>query len=164
MPRGEAIANKASIVLFSDSLDRACAAFTIANTAAASGMEVSLFFSCWGVNLVRKKGAPPRERGLWPRLIRLLSPIGAHRLGPSRFNFWGLGGWLIRRRMRAQNIQSIPEMMTDAKELGVKFLVCENPIALMGLSREELIPEVDDIVGAASYIQDSSGAEITLFI
>lgn len=66
--------------------------------------------------------------------------------------------------MKAKRIQSIPEMIADARELGVKFVVCENPMDIMGLRREDLIDEVDDIVGAASYINETSGAEITLFI
>lgn len=158
------MADKASIVLFSDELDKACAAFTIANAAAASGMEVTLFFSCWGVNILKKKGVLFSGDGLFIKLMNFLTRGGAAKLPLSRFNFWGLGGWLMRRRMKAKGIQSIPEMIADAKELGVKLIVCDNPMAIMGLKREELIAEVDDIVGAASYINEASSAQITLFI
>lgn len=157
-------ANKVSLVVFSQELDKACAAFTIANSAAASGMEVTMFFSCWGVNIVKKRGKAFSGDDFLSKTMNFFSPGGAARLPLSRFNFFGLGGWLMRRRMRSKKIQSIPEMMADAKRLGVKFLVCENPMDIMGLRREELIDEVDDIVGAASYINESSGAEITLFI
>jgi len=155
---------KASIVVFSDELDKACAAFTIANAAAASGMEVTLFFSCWGVNVVRRQGPLFAGDTAMSRFMSFLSRGGAGRLPLSRFNFFGLGSWLMRRLMTAKNIQSIPEMMADAKELGVRFLVCDNPTVIMGLKREDLIDEVEDIVGAATYVHESAGAELTLFI
>jgi peroxiredoxin family protein len=158
------VAGKASIIVFSNELDKACSAFTIANAAAASGMEVTMFFSCWGVNIVRRKEARWVGDSLFSRLMNFFTRGGAGQLPLSKFNFMGLGGWLMRRRMRAQNIQSIPEMMADAKELGVRFLVCDNPMAIMSLGREDLIDEVDDIVGVASYINETSGAEITLYI
>ena len=141
---------KASIVVFSDELDRACAAFTIANAAAASGMEVNLFFSCWGVNIVRRKGRLFRGDNLMNRLMSFSSRGGAEKLKLSRFDFFGFGSWMMRRMMRAKNIQSIPEMIADAKDLGVKFLVCDNPMAIMELKKEDLIDEVDEIVGAAT--------------
>ena len=158
------MAKKASIVVFSDELDKACAAFTIANAAAASGMEVSLFFSCWGVNVVRRRGPLFQGDTLMNRMMSFLNRGGAEKLKLSRFNFLGLGSWMMRRMMKAKNIQSIPEMMADAKDLGVKFLVCDNPTAIMGLKREDLIDEVDDVVGAATYVHESAGAELTLFI
>ncbi|MDP2661671.1 MAG: DsrE/DsrF/DrsH-like family protein [Dehalococcoidia bacterium] len=158
------MAGKASIVVFSNELDRACSAFTIANGAAASGMEVIMFFSCWGVNLVRKDGGAFRGDSPMNRLMRFLTRGGAARLRLSRFNFLGLGSWMMRRRMKAVNIQSIPEMMADARDLGVRFLVCDNPTAIMGLKKEDLIDEVEDIVGVATYIKESAGAELTLFI
>jgi peroxiredoxin family protein len=155
---------KVSIVVFSDELDKACAAFTIANAAAASGMEVTMFFSCWGVNILRRKEARFSGDDLMSRLMNFLTRGGADRLRLSRFHFGGLGSWMMRRRMKRKNLQSIPEMIQDARELGVRILVCDNPMAIMGLKKEDLIDEVDDIVGAASYINESSGAEITLFI
>jgi peroxiredoxin family protein len=94
----------------------------------------------------------------------LFAPRGPDRLPVSRFNLLGLGGWLMRRRMRAKGIQSIPEMMADARDLGVRFLVCDNPMAIMGLRREDLIDEVEAVVGAATYVQEASGAEMTLFV
>lgn len=158
------MSGKASIVVFSNELDRACSAFTIANAAAASGMEVTMFFSCWGVNIVRRKEARWVGSGLFPRFLNFLTRGGAGKLPLSKFNLLGLGGFLMRRRMKAQNIQSVPEMMADARDLGVKFLVCDNPMAIMDLKREDLIDEVDDIVGAAYYINEASGSEITLYI
>ncbi|HLE81577.1 MAG TPA: DsrE/DsrF/DrsH-like family protein [Dehalococcoidia bacterium] len=158
------MARKASIVVFSDELDRACSAFTIANGAAASGMEVLLFFSCWGVNLVRKDGRAFRGDTLMNRMMNFITRGGAGHLRLSRFKFLGLGSWMMRRLMKAKNIQTIPEMIADARELGVRFLVCDNPTAIMGLKKEDLIDDVEDIVGVATYIKESAGADLTLFI
>jgi len=161
---GVTMANKASIVVLSDELEKACAAFTIANAAAASGMDVVMFFSCWGVNIVKKKGSRFRGDMFLNRLINLLSSAGADKLRLGRFNFFGLGSWMMRRVMRVKNIQSIPEMIADARELGVRFLVCDNPATIMGLKKEDLIDEVEDIVGTATYVNESAGSELTLFI
>ena len=158
------MAGKLSLVLSTDHLDKVCPAFTIANAAAASGMEVSILFTCWGVNLVKRRGARPRGRGLLARLMNLFSPRGPDRLPVSRFNFCGLGSWMMRQRMKAEGIQSVPELMADARELGVRFLVCDNPLSIVGLCREDLIDAVDAVIGAASYIQETSGAEIALFV
>lgn len=158
------MAGKASIVVFSDELDRACSAFTIANGAAASGMDVILFFSCWGVNLVRKDGRTFRGDTTMNRLMNFMARGGAASLRLSRFNFLGIGTRMMRRLMKAKNVQSIPEMISDARDLGVRFLVCDNPTAIMGLKKEDLIDDVEDIVGVATYIKESAGAELTLFI
>ena len=158
------MARKASIVVFSDQLDRACSAFTIANGAAASGMDVMLFFSCWGVNLVRKDGRSFRGDTAMNRLMNFLTVGGASSLGLSKFNFLGIGSWMMRRLMKAKNIQSIPEMIADARDLGVRLLVCDNPTVIMGLKKEDLIDDVEDIIGVATYIKESAGADLTLFI
>lgn len=158
------MAKRAAIVVFGDELDKACAAFTIANAAAASGMEVTLFFSCWGVNLLRRPDRAWVGDRLANRFLNFLTRGGAPRRPLSRFNFLGLGGLLMRRLMKEKNMQSLPELIADAKELGVKFLVCDNPMAIMGLRREDLIDEVDDIVGVASFIKEAAGAELSLFI
>lgn len=158
------MAERLSLVLSTDYLDKVCPAFTIANAAAASGMEVTILFTCWGLNLVKRRGAHPRGEGFLARLMSFFAPRGPDRLPVSRFNFLGLGSWLMRRRMKATGIQSIPELMADARDLGVRFIVCDNPVAIMGLRREDFVDQVDAVVGATSYVQEASGAEMTLFV
>ncbi len=158
------MAKKATIVVFGDELDKACSAFTIANAAAASGLEVTLFFSCWGVNLLRRPERAWVGDRLTNRVINFLSRGGAPRRPLSRFNFLGLGSFMMRRLMKEKNMQSLPELMADAKELGVKLLVCDNPMAIMGLRREDLIEAVDDIVGVASFIQEAANSDLNLFV
>lgn len=158
------MAERFCLVLSTDHLDKVFSAFNIANAAAASDMEVSIYFSSWGLNVVKRRGARPRGEGFLARLMSFLSARGADRLPVSRFNFLGLGGWMMRRRMKDEGIQSIPEMMADARDLGVRFIACNDPLAIMGLRREDLIDEVDTVAGTASYVLEASGAEITLFI
>ena len=112
------MAEKLFLVLSTDYLDRVCPAFTLANAAAASGMEVSILFTCWGLNLVKRPGARPRGEGPLAWMMSRLSVRGPDRLPISRHNLLGIGGWMMRRRMRAKGVQSIPEMMADARELG----------------------------------------------
>lgn len=158
------MARKVSVIVSSDDLEKVCAAFTIVNAAAASGLEVTMFFTCWGINILKKEGSLLQGDNLANRLMSLLTRGGASRLGLSKFNFLGLGGWLMRRQMAIKNIQSIPEMMADARELGVNMFVCDNPMDLFGLKKEDLVDEVEDVLGVASYINKSLGSEITLFI
>ena len=158
------MAKRATIVVFGDELDKACAAFTIANAAAASGMEVTLFFSCWGVNLLRRPDRAWAGDRLANRIINFLSRGGAPRRPLSRFNFLGLGSLMMRRLMKQKNMQSLPELMADAKEMGVRLLVCDNPMAIMGLRREDLIEAVDDVVGVASFVNEAAGSDLSLFI
>jgi len=158
------VGERAVIVVFSDELDRACAAFTIANAAAASGMEVTMFFTCWGVNLVRRKDRRLPGDDLLSRLLNFLNRGGAERRPLSRFNFWGLGARMMRRRMKKVNIQSLPEMIADARSLGVKFVVCDNPMFLFGLKKEDLIGEVDEVVGAATFVDLAADSRLTLVL
>ncbi|MFQ6137029.1 MAG: DsrE/DsrF/DrsH-like family protein [Candidatus Hydrothermarchaeales archaeon] len=155
------MAEKVSIIIFSDELDKACAAFNVAIGSAASGMDVVLFFTCWGVNIVKKEGPLIRGDNLMNKLINFMTRGGAHKLSPSKFNVFGLGGWMMRRMM-AEEIQSIPEMIEEARALGVRFLVCDHPMNLMGLKREDLIDEVEKIVGVATYVKEASESKINL--
>ena len=156
--------NRLSLVISTDHLDKVCSAFTITNAAAASGMEVSILFTCWGINVVKRKGARPRGEGFLAGIMNIFSTRGPDRLPVSRFNFLGLGSWMMRRRMKTKGIQSIPEMMADAFDLGVRYIACDNPMAIMGLRREDLIDEVEAVVGATSYVREASEADITLFV
>lgn len=152
---------KASIIVFSGDLDKAMAAFVVATGAAASGMDVTLFFTFWGLNVI-KKGGLWKGEGFMGKMFNLLAR-GGNAIGPSRLNMLGMGRFLMKRIMRKKNVKLPSEMITEAKELGVKFLACEMSMRVMGVRKEDLI-DVDDIVGVATYIQEASKSEITLFI
>jgi peroxiredoxin family protein len=152
---------KASIIVFSGDLDKAMAAFVVATGAAASGMDVTLFFTFWGLNVI-KKGGFWKGEGFMGKMFNLLAR-GGDAIGPSRLNMLGMGRFLMKRIMRKKNVNLPSEMIKEAKELGVKFLACEMSMRVMGVRKEDLV-EVDEIVGVATYIQEASKSEITLFI
>jgi peroxiredoxin family protein len=156
------MAEKVTIIIFSDDLDKACAALNIAIGSAASGKEVILFFTCWGVNLVKKEEGPTKGDTLVSKLLNKMMNSGPKKLSPSRFNFLGIGGWLMRREMAIKKMQSIPEKMEVAKELGVRFLICDQPMTLMGLKREDLINDVEKIVGIGTYVKEAAESQVNL--
>ncbi len=155
---------KTTLVLFSGELDKALAAFTIANTAAAMGMEVTIFFTFWGLNVVKRPGAARGGRGWMRKMLNLLNSKNARTLPLSRFNFAGLGPWMMKRLMKEQRMLPLEEMISQAKTLGVKFVACTTSIGLMGLSEQDFIPEVETFAGAATFLGEARKAEISLFI
>ncbi len=153
---------KVVIILYSDDLDKACAAFNIAIGSAASGKEVILFFTCWGVNLVKKENGSTKGDTLVSKLLNKMMKNGPKKLNPSKFNFFGIGGWLMRREMAIKKMQNIPEQIEMAKDLGVRFLVCDQPMNMMGLKREDLISYVEKIVGVGTYVKEVSESQVNL--
>ncbi|RJP30030.1 MAG: hypothetical protein C4536_10690 [Actinobacteria bacterium] len=157
-------AEKATIVVFSGELDRALAAFNIATTAASMGMEVTLFFTFWGLNVITREKAAEGDRKALQKMMGLMNRGGARRLKLSRLNMLGGGKAAMKKLMKEYRMPSLEEMIPMAKELGVRFLACTTSMALMGLSEDDFIPEVDDFVGAATYVEKASGSRINLFI
>lgn len=153
-----------TIVLFSGDMDHALAAFTIANTAAAMGMAVTIFFTFWGLNVIKKPGAAHGGKGWMRRMLNWMNSGNAGRLPLSRFNFAGLGPWMMKHLMREQRMLPLEEMVKQAKQLGVKFVACTTSIGLMGLTEHDFIPEVDTFAGAATYLGEARQAGVNLFI
>ncbi len=152
---------KASIVVFSGDMDKVMAAFIIATTAAASGIETTMFFTFWGLQALKKK--QPTGRTLFERMLSLfLKDING--IGPSKMNFGGIGRWMFKKMMKQHNITTLPELRQMAVDLGVKLLACEMSMDVMGIRREDLIDEVTDFVGAATYIAEANQSHITLFV
>jgi len=153
---------KLSMVVFSGDMDRALAAFVIATGAAASGTEVTMFFTFWGLKLVQNgslAGSSPLGRAMG-----LLNRGGVDRVGPSRFNFLGLGRWMFKRMMKSHNVASLPELRQTATDLGVKLIACQMSMDVMEIPREDLIPEVTEVVGVATFIEQAQQSQTTLFI
>jgi len=155
---------KVTIVLFSGTLDRALAAFIIATSAAAMGMDVTIFFTFWGLNVLKRHGQQPKGKGWMRRMLNWMNRGTARQLPLSRFDFAGLGPWMMGRLMREQRMQSLPEMIVQAKSLGVKFIVCTTSCGLMGIEQGNVIPEADLFAGAATYLGEASKAQVNLFI
>ena len=154
-------ANKASIVVFSGDMDKVMGAFIIATTAAASGIETTMFFTFWGLQALKKK--VPTGRTLFERMLSLfLKDING--IGPSKLNMGGMGRWMFKKMMKQHEVATLPELRQMAIDLGVKLLACQMSMDVMGIRREDLIDEVSDAVGAATYIAEANQSHITLFV
>jgi peroxiredoxin family protein len=153
---------KCTIVVFSGDMDKVFAAFIIATTAAAMGMESTMFFTFWGLKAIQKGN--PTGTGLFGRMLSIMNRGGIDRLGPSKFNFGGIGRSMFKKMMADQNVTTLPEMLQMAIDLDVKLLACLMSMDVMEISREDLIDEVDDVVGAATFIAEAQDSEINLFI
>lgn len=154
---------KATIVLFSGNLDKALACFNIATTAATLGLKVTIFFTFWGLNVVAKPGSRAK-RGLIKKVFSIINRSGAKPLKLSRFNFAGVGTFLIKKLMKKDNMLSLEDLIKTAKSQGVKFIACTSTCSLMGLSQENLIPEVEEMAGAATFVEEAKNSKFTLFI
>ncbi|MDD4005180.1 MAG: FAD-dependent oxidoreductase [Elusimicrobiaceae bacterium] len=152
-----------TIVVFSGDLDRALAAFIIANGAAALGGKVTMFFTFWGLNILRRETAGPAAKGFLDRLFGLLMPRGANRLALSNMHFLGLGTALMKHVMKTKNVTPLPELIKQAQRQGVKIVACTMAMDIMGIRREELIAGVET-AGVASYLADAQYASTNLFI
>ncbi|MBC7228067.1 MAG: DsrE/DsrF/DrsH-like family protein [Thermoflexales bacterium] len=161
MSEHEHEARKASIVVFSGDMDKVMAAFIIATTAAASGIETTMFFTFWGLQALKKK--VPTGRTFFERMLSMfLKDING--IGPSKLNMGGMGRWMFKKMMKQHEVATLPELRQMAIDLGVKLLACQMSMDVMGIRREDLIDEVTDVVGAATYIAEANQSHITLFI
>lgn len=155
--------DKTAIILFSNDLDKALAALIIACGMAAAGQKVSIFFTFWGLSVLRKKPGPAVKKSLLSAMFGWMLPQGATKLALSKMHMAGMGTEMMKFVMRQQQVPTLPELMVQAKQLGVKFIACEMAMNVMGLQREELV-EVDDVAGIASFAELAKQSGSTLFI
>jgi peroxiredoxin family protein len=155
--------SKKTIIVFSGDLDRAIAAFIIANGAAAMGDEVTMFFTFWGLSLLRKPQAPKHKKGFLQGMFGAMMPRGSEQLGLSKMNFAGMGPKMMRRVMRQQNVMSLEELIASANEQGVKMIACKMSMDFLGFREDELIDGLD-FVGVATYLSEADEANVNLFI
>ena len=152
-----------TLVVFSGDFDRAVASFIIANGAAAMGSAVTMFFTFWGLNVLRRSEKVSVGKTLIERAFGWMMPRGADRLGLSRMNFLGAGLRMIKGIMRKKNVPSLPELIETARKAGVKLVACTMSMDLMGIHREELIDGVDE-GGVAMYLDRAEAGTVNLFI
>src|SRR5574341_2122687 len=160
----EAKPERVTIVLLSGDMDRAMAAFIIATGAAAMGMQVTMFFTFWGLNAIRRRGTASGARDWLRRMFGLLNKGGAERLPLSRFHFWGLGTGMMKRVMRQNRMPGVPELMQTAQDLGVQFIACTTTMGLMGVTKDTLIEGVDQLAGVTTYLAEAKQGNVNLFI
>jgi len=156
--------SKKTIIVFSGDFDKVMAAFIIANGAAAMDDEVTMFFTFWGLNALRKD-THVRTSGktLLQKMFGAMMPRGPKKLGLSNLNFAGVGPKLMMRVMRQQNVMPLDELIATAREQGVKFIACTMSMDVMGLRKEELLDGIE-YAGVASYLGDADEANVNLFI
>lgn len=155
---------KANIILFSGDLDKALAAFIIATTAASMGMEVNMFFTFWGLNVIKKNEGSLKSKGLRRWMLNILNRGGTKRLTLSKLNMFGMGTAMMKGMMKDSKMPSIDELIALAKRLGVKMIACTTTCGLMGLDEVSFRPEVEMLAGAATFLGDARKAKINLFI
>jgi peroxiredoxin family protein len=155
--------DKTTIVLFSGDLDKAIAAFIIANGAAAYDHEVTIFFTFWGLNTLRKDQKAVVKKGWLEKAFAWMMPRGSKKLGLSRMNFAGAGPAMIKHVMKKHNALSLPQLIELAQEQGVKLVACTMTMDLLGLQQEELIEGIE-YAGVAAYLGDATEAKVNLFI
>lgn len=153
-----------SIIVFSGDLDKVMAAFIIANGAAATGMEVNMFFTFWGLSALRKCNAKVKGKNIIEKMFGIMLPKGAEKLALSKMNMAGMGTMMLKNVMKKKKIPSVNELIDIAKQMGVNLYLCEMSMNVMGLKKEEFIDGIKGIVGVASYLEHASKANITLFI
>lgn len=152
-----------TIVLFSGDLDKAIAAFIIANGAAAYDHDVTVFFTFWGLNAMRKEEVVKTNKGLLEKLFGWMMPRGPGKLGLSKMNMLGMGPGMIKHVMKKHKALSLPQLIELAREQGVKLVACTMTMDLLGLKREELIDGME-LAGVAAYLGDATKAKVNLFI
>jgi len=150
-------------VVFSNDFDKAMAAFIIANGAAAAGYQVTLFFTFWGINILRKSGPFTAKKNLIEKMFGLMMPKGPDRLSLSKMHMGGMGLAMIKGIMKHKNVMPLPALIAQAKQSGVRLIVCTMSMDLMGIKKEELIDGVEE-GGVAMYVDHLSRSSANLFI
>ena len=156
---------KMTIVMFSGNLDHALAGFTLATTGACMGMEVTMFFTYWGLNIIKKNEGTIKSRGLMKKMLNFMKRGGSKRLKLSRFNMFGLGTWMMKKLMKDVNVPSLDEMIKMAQDMGVKLIPCSTTCGVMGLSEDDAFrQQISSMAGAAFFLNEARESKITLFI
>lgn len=152
---------KASIIVFSGDMDKVMGAFIIANGAAAFDMEVTMFFTFWGLKAIQN--GKMTGKGVFGKMLGMMNRGGADRIGPSKFNFGGMGRWMFKKMMKAQNVTPLPQLIKQAQDQGVRLVACEMSMNVMEIPKEAFIDGVE-IGGVATYIGEASESKFSLFI
>ena len=151
-PAQQAGAENKTIVVFSDDLDKALASFVIANGAASTGKKVSMFFTFWGLNVIKKSQKPAVEKDIWGRMFSWMLPSDSKALKLSQMNMMGIGSKMMRFLMKKKKIDSLESLIAQAREQGVEFIACTMSMDVMGVKKEELLDDVT-LGGVATYLE-----------
>ena len=152
-----------TLILFSDDLDKTLATFVLANGAAATGKKVSIFFTFWGLNAIKKVRKPKVKKDIFGRMFGWMLPADSTQLALSKMNMWGIGSKMMRHLMRKKGVDSLETLRQQAIDQGVEFIACQMSMDVMGIKREELLDNVT-VGGVASYMERAEQANVNLFI
>ena len=152
-----------TLILFSDDLDKTLATFVLANGAAATGKKVSIFFTFWGLNAIKKVRKPKVKKDIFGRMFGWMLPADSTQLALSKMNMLGIGSKMMRYLMRKKGVDSLETLRQQAIDQGVEFIACQMSMDVMGIKCEELLDNVT-VGGVASYMERAEQANVNLFI
>lgn len=152
-----------TLIMFSDDLDKALATFVLANGAAATGEKVTIFFTFWGLNVIKKESKPQVKKDIFGKMFGMMLPSSSKKLNLSKMSMFGIGDKMMRHIMNQKGIDSLESLRQQALDNGVEFIACQMSMDVMGVAREELMDEVT-IGGVATYMERAENANVNLFI
>ena len=152
-----------TLIMFSDDLDKALATFVLANGAVATGQKVSIFFTFWGLNVIKKERKPSVAKDIFGKMFGMMLPSSSKKLHLSKMSMMGMGDKMMRHIMKKKNIDSLEALRQQAIDNGVEFIACQMSMDVMGVAREELLDNVT-IGGVATYMERADQANVNLFI
>jgi peroxiredoxin family protein len=155
-------ADRVSLLVFSGELDKVLAGLMIATTAASLGMRVTVFFTFWGLNVLKEKRSYT-GKDIKERMIDLMTPTGPGGMSVSRLNMLGAGRIMLKQMMKDKDVVTAEELLVIARESGVRLVACSMTMQVMGIREDELAGDIE-VAGAASYLVDASRSGCTLFI
>lgn len=158
-----AVGRGKTLILFSDDLDKALATFVLANGAAATGQKVTVFFTFWGLNVLKKVQKPKVRKDIFGKMFGMMLPSSSLKLKLSQMNMFGMGSHMMRFLMKRKGVDSLESLRSQALAQGVEFIACQMSMDMMGICREELLDEVT-IGGVATYMERADKANVNLFI
>lgn len=156
--------NGATMIVFDGDLDKAIASFIIATGAAAMGKQVTMFFTFWGLNVLRKEEhIEVKNKNFMEKMFAKMMPRGPKNLKLSKMNYGGAGSHLMKKMMKEHNVSTLPELIEMAQDLDVKMVACTMTMDVMGLKEEELMDGIE-YAGVASYLAEAEDGNVNLFI
>jgi len=155
--------NGKNFIVFSGDLDKAIASFVMANAAAALGRKVSMFFTFWGLNILRRPNKVSAPKDFMGKMFAMMMPRGSKKIGLSKMNMGGMGAKMIRAVMKNKHIDSLEDLMALAQKNGVELVACSMSMDVMGITLEELIDGVK-LGGAAAMLAHAEESDMSLFI
>lgn len=156
-------ADNKTLIVFSDDLDKALASFVIANGAASTGKKVTMFFTFWGLNVIKKQHKPTVTKDIFGKMFGWMLPTHSGKLKLSKMNMGGAGSWMMRLIMKRKRIDSLESQIQQAIDNGVEMIACTMSMDVMGVQKEELMDNVT-LGGVASYLERAEEANVNLFI